>query len=109
MSMYAEYLKEKTNDEILETEEGFATYRFVNEKQVYIIDIYVKPGFRYEGHASVMADTIVGLAKQRGCTELLGSVVPTTKKSTDSLWVLLRYGMTLLSSTNDFILFRKEI
>lgn len=109
MSHYASYLKEKTNDQILETEHGFATYRYTSEKTVYIVDLYVAPDFRKSGTASALADIIVEEARKKGCTELIGSVVPSTKNSTDSVRVLLAYGMTLLSSMNDFVIFRKDI
>jgi len=110
MSMYAEYLREKTNDHILETSRGFATYRYLDEgKTVYLVDIYVVPQFRKTKEASNMADQIVDEAKKKGCTKLLGSVVPSTKNSTVSLKVLLGYGMSLDSCTNDFILFKKEL
>lgn len=109
-SLYSRYLQERTEDHIVETEQGFASYRIVNEgKSAYIIDIYVVPETRKAGVASTLADTIAGLAKSKGCTELLGSVVPSAKGSTSSLKVLLGYGMTLKSSSNDFIVFSKEI
>jgi GNAT superfamily N-acetyltransferase len=108
--MYAKYLTERTSDSILETHQGYATYRYLNDgKTVYIIDIYVLPDFRKLGVAATMADTIVDEAKVKGCTEVLGSVVPTAKGSTESLKVLLGYGMSLQSSAIDFIIFRKEI
>jgi GNAT superfamily N-acetyltransferase len=108
-SMYAKYLQEKTNDHIFETEKGYATYRYTDEKTVYIIDLYVLPDFRQLGTASLIADNIVAIARSRGCTTLLGSVVPSAKESTISLKVLLGYGMTLQSSANDFIVFKKGI
>jgi len=110
MSFYADYLMERTEDRIIETDIGFATYRFIPEtKSVYIIDLYIHPDHRQKGKASALADSIVAIAKQRGCTELLGSVVPSNKGSTSSLKVLLGYGMRLKSSANDFIVFCKEI
>lgn len=110
MSMYGAYLREKTQDSIIETEHGFATYRYLdNDKTVYIIDIYVLPDFRKSTVASTIADNIVEEAKKRGCTKLLGSVVPSNKNSTASLKVLLAYGMVLESSSADFIVFSKEI
>lgn len=108
-SLYAKYLLEKTQDKILENEKGFATYRYVDEKTVYIVDLYVIPDFRNSNVASTMADTIVEEARKKGCTKLLGSVVPSAKNSTDSLRVLLAYGMCLESSSNDFLVFRKDI
>lgn len=109
-SMYAKYLMEKTTDQIIEIDKGFATYRYIdNGKTVYIMDIYVLSEFRKENLASTMADIIVGEAIMNGCNKLLGSVVPSNKNSTDSIRVLLAYGMTLESSSQDFIVFRKEI
>ena len=109
MSLYGDYIKEHRGDEIVETADGFATYRFLNDKQVYIVDIYVKPEARQTSAASDMADTIVLAAKLRGCTELLGTVVPSAQGSTISLKVLLGYKMTLQSSSNDLIIFKKDI
>lgn len=107
--MWANYLREKSNDQILETEKGFATYRYVDEKTVYIIDLYILPDFRQSHVAVSLADTIVDEARKKGCNKLLGSVVPSAKNSTTSLRVLLGYGMSLESSSTDFIVFKKEI
>jgi len=108
--MYGDYIREHRGDEIVENEKGFATYRFLNEgKTVYIVDIYVHPDFRNSKAASSLADTIVEAAKLQGCVELLGTVVPSAKNSTASLKVLLGYGMSLHSSSNDLIVFRKDI
>lgn len=109
-SLYAKYVREKTTDEIIETDHGFATYRFMpNGHQVWIMDIYVLPDYRKSGLATEMADMIAIKAKEKKCTEILGSVVPGNANSTDSLRVLLAYGMTLVSSSDNFILFRKDI
>jgi GNAT superfamily N-acetyltransferase len=108
-SMYAKYLTERTEDSIIETSEGFATYRFLNETQCYIIDIYVLPDYRKTGAASAIADKIAEIAKERGCKELVGTVVPSTKNSTTSLKVLFGYGMHLDSATNNLIVCKKEL
>lgn len=109
MSFYAHYIRERTNDLILETPEGFATYRYLNDATVYIIDIFVLSDFREKGVAAKMADEIVKEAKARGCTELVGTVVPSMKNSTISMKVLLGYGMKLRSAGPDLIVFGKEI
>lgn len=109
MSFYADYLRERTSDEILETDQGFAVYRFPNEKTCYITELYVVPEHRKQRTATDIADQIVEVAKKRGCSRLLGSVIPSTKGSTASLRVLLGYGMSLDSSAADFILFKKDI
>lgn len=109
MSLYAEYIMERLGDHIVENEKGFATFRFPDEKTVYIVDIYVKPDFRNQRVAVDLADFIMETAKKRGCTKMLGSVVPSAKGSTSSVKVLLGYGMKLDSAGNDFVLFSKEI
>lgn len=109
MSLYAKYVQEKTNKFVVETDYAFATYCYPRDGEVYIEDIYVIPECRMTDVASKMADRIVEEAKRKGCTKLLGSVVPSNKGSTASMKVLLAYGMRLQSCVNDFVIFEKEI
>jgi Acetyltransferase (GNAT) family len=112
MSMYGDYIKERLNDEIVESEYGFATYRYIDKaigRAVYIVDIYVNPAFRKSGEAARLADRIVAIAKNYNCTELIGTVSPTSRTATESIKVLLAYGMTLKSSTMDALIFTKNI
>jgi len=110
MSLYSKYLRERTKDQILELEQGFATYRFVPEqKAVYIIDIFVDRDFRDQGLATIMADKIADIAKKQGCIKMFGTVAPSSYGSTVSLKVLLSYGMSLQSSGPDYIILEKEL
>ncbi len=109
MSLYADYLLERTSDQIVESDYGFATYRYIGDKTVYIVDIYVIPAARQERHASLMANVIASEAKDRGCIEMIGTVNPSAKGATTSLRVLLGYGMELKSSTDNVIVMRKDI
>lgn len=108
-SMYAKYLKERTDDGILENQAGFATYRILNGKSLYIVDIYILPEFRKSGEASRMADLLADIGRVAGCTEMLGTVNPSAKNSTDNLRVLIAYGMKLSASTDNVIIFKKEL
>jgi ribosomal protein S18 acetylase RimI-like enzyme len=110
MSMYGDYIKEHRGDGIIEGDYGFATYRFLNEgNSVYIVDIYTTPDFRRTALASELADKIAEIGRAHGAKEMLGSVVPSANNSTQSLEILLKYGMQLLSCEHDLIIFRKEI
>lgn len=110
MSLYSEYIKERTTDLILETDIGFAHYRYVDENVgCYIVDIYTKPEHRQKGEAAGLADQIALEAKSRGAKYLLGSVQPSANNSTTSLKVLLAYGFKLAWSSQDAIFLRKEI
>jgi ribosomal protein S18 acetylase RimI-like enzyme len=109
MSLYADYLHERTDDLIAEREWGFATYRVMDPETVYIVDIFVRPEVRRSGAASELADEIAANARANGYKWLLGTVMPSTKGSTDSLKVLLAYGMTLWKAEDDAIWFRKPL
>lgn len=108
MSLYGDYILERENQGIVESEYGFATYQ-VSGHECYIKDIYVIPEMRTSGLASKMADKIAGLAKEKGCTYLSGSVCPSTNNSTSSLKVLLAYGFKLAKSDVNMIWLIKEL
>lgn len=107
-SLYGQYIKERLNKDIIETDKGFATYYFVNDS-CYIEDIYIKSEFRKSNEASKLADQISIIAKEKGYKKLCGSVVPSSNNSTESLKVLLAYGFKLDSSVNNFIIMVKEL
>ncbi len=50
MSLYGEYIKELQGKDILENENGFATY-YPFQDGMYIENIYVRPAFRNPGSA----------------------------------------------------------
>jgi hypothetical protein len=110
MSLYGEYIKELRGDGIVEDINGFATYRYLNGgKTIYIIDIYVVPSLRASNVATNMAGMIEEIGKENGAIELLGTVSPSASHSTESVLVLLKYGMRLHSMDQGLIVFRKDI
>ena len=112
MSLYREYIYEHRGDKMVERPEGFASYRYLDfegRKAVYIVDIYVDPKYRKLNIAAEMADEVAKDARREQCKVMLGTVVPSANASTVSLRVLLAYGMTLASASNDLIIMKKEI
>lgn len=109
-SLYSQYINELTNNiHVIETEYGFVTYSYDNPNCVYIREIFIIKKYRNDKLASKLADMVVIEAKKHNCNILYGSVVPSNNNSTISLQVLLGYGMALDSSSNNFIVFKKEI
>lgn len=108
MSLFAEYLKEREGKEVLETEVGFAIYSF-NGTECYLSDIFVRAGLRRSGAATELADEVSERARIAGCKILSGSVNPRLKSATTSIKVLLGYGMQLHSSSQDALIFVKEL
>lgn len=107
--MYADYLKEREDREVYEGPFGFASYKFLDGGLCYIIDIYVVPEERKTYAAATMADAIVKLAKEKGCTSLVGSVDTNAKDPTANMKVLLAYGMSFDSIGGSMLYFKKEI
>lgn len=112
--MYARYLKETQNKEMLETPHGFLTYGFncvpgVAFPHCYIEDIYVIPEMRKTHIASTMADRVASIAKERGCKLLLGSVNAKSSDPNRSLLVLQAYGMRLCSIATDTLWMVKDL
>jgi GNAT superfamily N-acetyltransferase len=108
MSHFGNYIKERLGKGIVEDENGFATYYFAMP-DCYIEDIYVIPEKRKAGIAAKYADEITKIAQDKKCINLIGSVKPTAKGSTDSLRVLLAYGFKLHSAVEDCIWFKKKL
>jgi ribosomal protein S18 acetylase RimI-like enzyme len=109
MSLYASYLKERIPEvEIIEEDFGFITYQ-LDSHECYIKDIYVVPEQRKNHKASSLADRVTAIAKEKGCKILTGTVCPSAKGADASLKILIAYGMSLHSSVNNLIIFKKEI
>jgi len=112
--MYADYLKEREDKEILEDEQGFVIYGYncvpgLTFAHVYIQDVYTKPEHRQKGVAKKLADKVAQMAKDQGHTSLLGSVDGTANNAHESLLVLIAYGMKLFHVEGSMIWMIKEI
>lgn len=106
--MYPLYLKERCGLETLETECGFATYKF-RGPDCYIEDIYVLPEHRKQGAAASMADGIAEIAKAAGIHILTGSVDSRANGAEESRAVLRAYGMHPYTIEGSVTYYRKEI
>ena len=108
LTLFARYRMEREGGHTLEKEHGFATY-LMGPEECYIQDIYVLPEHRKGGLAAEMADEIAEIGRDQGCTVLTGSVDVRTKRSTDSLKVLLAYGMFLSEVRGNMIIMSKDL
>ena len=109
MSHYAQYVRDRGLEEILEIEEGYVTYRYLDDVTVYIIDIFIAPEFRRMNFAAELANTIASEARERGCTRMMGTVAPKAKNAAASVQVLLAYGMHPHSVGEGLMIFMKEL
>lgn len=108
-SLYAQYIKEREEKDIIESDEGFATYKIFDNGECYLQDIYVIPAMRKSGLATEMADKVVAIAKEKGCHTLIGSVCLDTNNTTRNMKVFLAYGMQIHKVIGSLIFLTKKI
>lgn len=110
MSLYANYIKEREDKEIIENDCGFITYKiFRDQKECMICDLYVLPEYRKNKIASEMANTVSNIAKNNDCNCLTAQVDTLALNCTDSLKVILAYGFKILSCNSRTITLVKEL
>lgn len=109
MSLYAEYIQEREEKEIIESDKGFATFKTFDNGECYLQDLYVIPSERQTGLATQMTDKIVDIARERGCKLLVGSVCVDDKYATRNMKVFLSYGMQIYKNTGSMIFLKKDI
>ncbi len=109
MSLYADYIKEREDKEIVESDLGFATFKTFPNGECYLQDLYVAPQMRKSGLATTMTNQIVQIAKERGCHTLVGSVCTDDNNATRNMKVFLSYGMQIQRVVGNIILLNKSI
>jgi hypothetical protein len=108
VDLYAAYLEELGAKKLYRNDKGFVIYSFVDEN-IYLEEIYILPEHRGKKEFAILSDSMNEIAKQHGCKKMLGSVIPSINNSTRSLGMMLAYGAKLVSATNNFIVFEKEV
>lgn len=108
MDLYAKYIKEREDLELLSTEDAFLTYK-IGDGWAFIQDLYVVPENRKSYVASKLADKVVEIAIERGCTELYGQVDKNANEWERSIKVLEGYGMSPCKEQDNMIYFKKKI
>ena len=102
------YMKEREGLDVIENEFGFCAY-IISGDECYIKELFIYQDFRHLKKASGLADRVAEIAKTKGCKFLTGTVCPRANNSTESLLVLLGYGMKLIDSNVNLIIFKKDL
>jgi hypothetical protein len=108
VSLYAKYIKEREDFEIIEDEKGFVTF-FFNESSVFVRDLYIAEEHRGFEVLLDLSNRLETLVQERGFKLLIGQVVPSMKGATRSMKALLKLGYEIHSSDNEKIVMVKEL
>jgi len=72
MNLYAEYIKERENKDLIEKDYGFCTYEILGQ-YVYLADVYVSKDERQKGLCKDLVEEVVRIGKENGCKHILTS------------------------------------
>ena len=108
-SLYAAYIKERENKDIIEYDNGFITYQIFDTGICYIQDIYVIPEMRKSGLTAKMQSEVIEIAKTKKCHTLVGSVCLDTNDANRNLKILLSDGWQVDKIGGNMIYLNKQI
>lgn len=108
MSLWADYVSEVLDREVVEREFGFASF-VIKDTDCYLEDLYVPPVFRGHHVAHRLADEVKKIARKRGCRTLTTTINCTFKDPTTSLKTSLAYGFKIYSTAVNVIVLRMEV
>jgi len=109
MTLFAQYLKERENKEIIENDFGFVTYYFLSSGDCYIEDVYIVPEKRRSGLASEFGKAIELIAREKNSKRIFGSVDQNANNKTESMKFLISYGFLLSHNSGNTIYLTKEL
>jgi GNAT superfamily N-acetyltransferase len=109
-SLYAQYILEREGVSCLEFADGFITYK-IEGPQCFVRDFFVQRSHRSLGVGHQLIDRVIEIAKEKGCSFIACSVVPTANGSHQSMRAILHpdYSFKLWYSEKNLIFFRKEL
>lgn len=107
-SLFAEYIKERENFEIIEDEKGFATYRITNQ-ECFIGDMFILKEFRGGKSFIDLISQITDIAKTHGCKILTATVRTWDQGKEHSLSSTFKLGFKILKAEQGIVLVGKEI
>jgi GNAT superfamily N-acetyltransferase len=108
MELFRQYLLERENVHLLNEEWGFATYSF-GEDHVYLQDIYVVPEKRNTGLGVHLMNEVGKMAKERGCSLMLGSVDEKGNGSEDMKSIMKHLGFKEHTKLGSVVYYLREI
>lgn len=110
MSLYAEYIKEREDADIIENDKAFLSYRYTrSRREIYIIDCFVKKEYRNQREAKKLFEQLEIRAKELDCLYILASVDMGTNGWEHSLSKLDKNGFIYDWKINTQVFVRKDI
>lgn len=108
MSLFAKYIKERENAELLQHDWGFATYK-VGPDYIYVQDFFVDKEERKNGRAQQLMIELIAVATEAGKSSLIGSVDPKDPNSSTMTSIMFSRDFKLISCDGTLIYLKKDL
>lgn len=107
-SLYAKYIKERQDLDIIEREHGFLSYR-IEDNHLFIADLFVEKEHRGNGLVQDMVNEVENIASEFNRKYLMATVCPNTNNADISIKVVGSFGGKFLEIKDNMLYFIKEI
>jgi hypothetical protein len=109
LNLYAQYIKEREDREIIVLEHGFATYKKLNPETYYLVDMFVEKVYRRTNIAWDLNNIICDIAKKDGALNIITSICTDAAGVTESMAVILAGGFKYSSTSGNMLYFIKYL
>jgi len=107
-TLYAKYIKERDDREILEDEFGFITYKISGE-ECYINDMCIDLSERSGSRGRNLIEQLKEIALKLGCTFISANIYLADKGSSNTLFASLKVGFKVVKANHDILFIVKKI
>ena len=106
-TLYAEYIKERMDCDVLENETGFITYRIIGQ-ECFIADMYVPARLRTAGKGRSLVGELEEIAKLKGCKFISATIYLKDGGASNTLTAALLVGFRVIAADQGVLTIIKE-
>ena len=107
-TLYAEYLKERQEAEILENESGFIIYK-LTDGECFIIDMFIRPEIRGLGEGHSLVKNLKQIAIASGCKAITANIHLADKNANKTLLAGLHTGFKVVRADQNILLIYMDV
>ena len=107
-TLYAKYMKERQNAEILENENGFIVYGIGGE-ECFLMEIYIEPSSRGGPTLKRLMDTLSDIAMECGCKSISATIHVVDPHATKTIASAIKIGFEIKVAQNGIIIIAKNL
>ncbi len=107
-TLYAKYIKEREDQDVIENETGFITY-LITEKECFISNMFIDESIRIQGKGRELINEIAGIALEKGCEYLSAAVRMNDKNCSKTLSAALAVGFQVVKADHGSVVIIKNI